>query len=127
MSKVNQAFLSFMKQEFNTVIEDYFSPETFPELNKQIKKNYYALDAIGLPIRLKDRGRKTMFGWRREGDLFLHYTVNLSDLDDPAMNPERLRDIMITRLRASNPSLFTKPDSAFRKTLRKQYGNRYEQ
>lgn len=126
MSRINQAFLRFMKQEFNTIIEDYFSPERFPVINKQIKKNYYALDAIGLPIRLKDRGRKTMFGWKREGDLFLHYSVNPSDLDDPAMTPDRLRELTITKLRASNPSLFTKPDSAFRKMLRKQYGDLYE-
>lgn len=114
--KLNEKFLEFMNTKLNRVVEDYFEPDRYPKLNVRIKNNYFALDAVGIPIRLKERDRKSALGWYRHGDLFLHHAV------DPALleiMPKE--DVMIVTLRKLKVNKASESDMT--KALKKEYGD----
>ena len=67
-----------MNVKFSTIVEDYFTKDKYPEMNAKLSSNFFALDAIGIPIRQDSEGKKTVFGWYRIDNKFYHHTVDQS-------------------------------------------------
>ena len=78
---LNYRFLNFLTKKVNDELVEYFSKERFPELNKSIRSNYYALDAVGIPIRMKECDKKTLYGWKKVNGKLYHHLVDLDALD----------------------------------------------
>lgn len=77
LSDANRAFVLFMDRESEYSDDEYFKKENLPTLNCNIRQgNYYALDYVGIPIRRAFCGKKGAFGWKRHGQLYLHWTVD---------------------------------------------------
>lgn len=75
---VNFRICQFITQQFNDVIGDYFDKSKYPQLNRNITSdNYFGVDAIGIPIRKDGEDRKSIFGWKRYGNEFYHYLVDV--------------------------------------------------
>ena len=104
--RLNYRFIQFMEQPLNMIVQEYFSKQRFPELNKSISTNFYALDAIGIPIRKLEEETTGIFGWKRIGDLFYHHLVK-EDLIG-VINTEDLRIQTIAEIRIRYKTAFLK-------------------
>ena len=117
---VNHKFHQFMSQSFNDIVQRYFDKNKYPQLNSNISSsNYYTLDKIGIPIRMNDEGRRSIFGWIRNGNDFFHYLVDQT-LVDQIPNDELLEKTLAL-INTRHNSQFQK-SSPMKKFLRLIYG-----
>ena len=98
----------FFGQRTNNIIRSYFEDERWADLNKRISKrtnpNYYALDAVGLPIRQRfeqltplRRGRPIdIYAWQRINNQFYSWAVNPQLI--ATHTPERLRELALAEV-----------------------------
>lgn len=118
---INHKFHQFMSQEFNDVVQKYFDKSKYPLLNSNISStNYYSVDKIGIPIRMNDEGRKSIFGWIRSGDDFYHYLVDQSLVGQ--LSDKDLMEKTLSAINTKHNSQFQK-SSPMKKFLRILYGD----
>ena len=106
---LNYRFVQFMEQPLNLIVQNYFSKQRWPQLNKSISTNFYALDAIGIPIRRNEEGKTTIFGWKRVNDSFYHHMVNEQLIGAVNANDLRINTIANIRLQFRNAFIKTTP------------------
>lgn len=104
--RLNYRFIQFMEQPLNLIVQEYFSKQRYPDLNKSISNNFYALDAIGIPIRKLEEDKASIFGWKRIGDSFYHHLVNEELIG--VINNEDLRNKTISDIRLQYKTAFLK-------------------
>lgn len=103
---MNYKFLEFMNLKYNSYIEDYFKKDSLPELNKKISTNFYALDALNIPIRFKEENKKTAFGWKKINKKFYHYLTDENLID--AIPDEELMKLTVLKIIKTHKSQFSK-------------------
>lgn len=109
----NYKFEEFMNAEYNTMIDDYFSKDRFPEINKSSAYRF-AFDELGIPIRNDCEDKKSVFGWYRIGDKFYHYTVNYQLLDK--LPKSEVRELALAEIKRKHKSAFS-PRSQMKRFL----------
>ena len=113
--KMNYRFQAFMKNELNTVHRDWFRKEKFPKLNERIKANWYALDAIGIPIRQREEGTSSVFSWKRIGNQLYNSAVNKDLIGH--VPTTALREQTIQALKVKHGSDFSVTKGVMRRLL----------
>lgn len=116
---MNYRFQAFMKNELNTVHRDWFSKERYPKLNERIKNNWYALDAIGIPIRQREEGTSNVFSWKRIDDKLYNSAVQKELIGH--MPTETLREQTIQALRTRYGAQFSITKGIMRRLLLSVY------
>ena len=107
--ELNYRFVQFMEQPLNLIVQNYFSKQRWPQLNKSISTNFYALDAIGIPIRRNEEGKTSIFGWKRIGDCFYHHMVNEQLINNINADDLRVKTIADIRLQFKTAFIKTTP------------------
>ena len=103
-----------MNVKYNTIVEDYFSKDKYPEMNKSLSSNFFALDELGIPIRQDAEGKKTVFGWYRIDNKFYHHTVDHKLLEQ--LSYAEVKEIALNNLRRKHKSAFS-PRSQMKRYL----------
>lgn len=104
MSHINYKFYDFMKQRYNNFIEERFKRENNLDLNSRIRKDFYSLDDLGIPIRCMEKDHDTCYGWKLFNNKFLHYQVNESLIG--IINDEDLKMQTLRLIKNKHPSEF---------------------
>lgn len=118
---MNYRFQEFMKNELNTIHREWFTKEHYPQLNERIKKNWYALDAIGIPIRQREEGTSDVFSWKRVGDQLYNSAVQKELIGH--ISTEALRNQTIQALKVRYGAAFSIAKGTMRRLLLIVYPN----
>ena len=118
---MNYRFLDFLTKKINDELTEYFSKQRFPDLNKSIRTNFYALDAVGLPIRMKESDKHTLYGWKRYKGKFYHHLVDLDSVN--VLSPEVIRKDTAAKIRARYQSSFLQSNNLMRKYIHSLYSD----
>lgn len=118
--ELNYKFLDFLTRSINDEVSTYFAKERHPDLNKSIKANFYALDEVGIPIRMKESDKETLFGWKRVGGKFYHHLTDMYLIEKGA-DAETIRKDTIARLRIQYQSKLMQKNDTMKKILTRLY------
>ena len=118
---MNYKFLDFLTKKVNDELVEYFSKQKFPELNKSIRTNFYALDSVGIPIRVKEADKHSIYGWKRYKGKFYHHLVDVESIG--VLSNDVIRRDTALKIRSVYQSSFMKNNNLMRKYLQSIYSD----